>query len=145
MRCGDWSSIPGEGSTYYIHTVGLRLPRPLPFGSWGRASLSSGRRAHVGTTRCTASMHGSTGRFRWTYPWFRSRRPPGRWRIAPVCRFAAEFILPTAVMESLSVDRSSTEGLMLWGGVDVGSRWTHITDEYRTGMLLSHWCPKTHW
>ena len=30
IRCGVWSSVPGEGSTYYIHTV--RLPRPLRFG-----------------------------------------------------------------------------------------------------------------
>ena len=30
-----------------IHTGGPRLPRPLPFGSGGRALLSVGRRAHV--------------------------------------------------------------------------------------------------
>ena len=28
-----WRTVPGEGSTYCIHTVGFRLPRPLPFGS----------------------------------------------------------------------------------------------------------------
>ena len=75
VRCGIGSSVLSEVPTFYIHTVGPRLPRPLPFGFWGGVPLSAGRRAHVGTTGCASSMRG-----------FRSRRPPGRWRITPVCR-----------------------------------------------------------
>ena len=33
VRCGVWRSVPGEGSTYCIHTGGPRSPRSLPFGS----------------------------------------------------------------------------------------------------------------
>ena len=31
--CGVWRNVPGEGSTYCIHTVEPRLPRSLTFGS----------------------------------------------------------------------------------------------------------------
>ena len=88
VRYEVWRSVPGGGSTYCIHTEGLRLLRALPSGSWGRARLSVGRRAPVSTTWCASSMRGSAWRFQRTYPGFRSRRPLGRWRIAPVCRFA---------------------------------------------------------
>ena len=48
MRCGVYSSsVPGEGSTNCIHTVGPPFSRPLPFGSWGRALLSGGRISHL--------------------------------------------------------------------------------------------------
>ena len=33
VRCGVWRSVPGEGSTYCIHTRGPRLPPPQPFVS----------------------------------------------------------------------------------------------------------------
>ena len=32
VRCGVWRSVPGEGSTYCIHTRGPRLPPPKAFG-----------------------------------------------------------------------------------------------------------------
>ena len=94
VRCGVWRSVPGEGSTYCIHTRGPRLPRPWPFESWGRARLSVGRRAPVGTAWRASSMRGSVWRFQWTCPVLRSRRPLGKWRIAPVCTFARPLRLP---------------------------------------------------
>ena len=33
VRYEVWRSVPGGGSTYCIHTEGLRLLRPLPSGS----------------------------------------------------------------------------------------------------------------
>ena len=74
-----WRSVPGGGSTYCIHTEGIRLLRPLfiPSGSWERVRLSVGRRAPVSTAWCACSMRGSAWRFQRTYPGFRSRRPLG--------------------------------------------------------------------
>ena len=39
VRCEVCRSVLGGGSAYCIHTEETRLPRPLPFGSWGRALL----------------------------------------------------------------------------------------------------------
>ena len=49
VRCGFWRRVPGEGSTYCLHTVEPRLHRVLPFESPGRAPASFGRIAHEGT------------------------------------------------------------------------------------------------
>ena len=35
VRCDGWSRVPGEASSYCIHIVGPRLPRPSPFGAFG--------------------------------------------------------------------------------------------------------------
>ena len=44
---------------YCIHTVGPRLLRPSPVGSWGRAPLPAGHRAWEGSAWCASSIRGS--------------------------------------------------------------------------------------
>ena len=115
VRCGVCFSVFGGGSTYCIHTGGPRLPRLLPFGSWGRALLLVGRRAHVVTAWCASSMRGSACRFQRTYPGFRSRRPLGTWRITPVCIFSSLLRLaPSSAVYAVGVYTWSLSSLPTW-------------------------------
>ena len=51
-------------------------------------------------------------------------------------------IVPGGTSQRWQVVHGRTDAV---DGVAADSKGSHIPDEYRTGILLSHWCPRTHW